>query len=35
MFMAITFPFFSELLSFFGGFAYAPTSYFVSCHLPL
>jgi hypothetical protein len=30
MFVAITFPFFSELLSFFGGFAYAPTSYFVS-----
>ncbi|ONM03946.1 Lysine histidine transporter 2 [Zea mays] len=31
MFMAITFPFFSELLSFFGGFAYAPTSYFLPC----
>ncbi|KXG24324.1 lysine histidine transporter 2 [Sorghum bicolor] len=31
MFVAITFPFFSELLSFFGGFAYAPTSYFLPC----
>ncbi|KAJ1267094.1 hypothetical protein BS78_07G029800 [Paspalum vaginatum] len=31
MFVAITFPFFSELLSFFGGFAYAPTTYFLPC----
>ncbi|KAA8542159.1 hypothetical protein F0562_023311 [Nyssa sinensis] len=30
MFIAITFPFFGGLLSFFGGFAFAPTSYFVS-----
>ncbi|KAJ1267095.1 hypothetical protein BS78_07G029800 [Paspalum vaginatum] len=30
MFVAITFPFFSELLSFFGGFAYAPTTYFLT-----
>ncbi|WVZ95270.1 hypothetical protein U9M48_041056 [Paspalum notatum var. saurae] len=28
MFVAVTFPFFNELLSFFGGFALAPTSYF-------
>ncbi|KAJ7974752.1 lysine histidine transporter 1 [Quillaja saponaria] len=31
MFIAITFPFFSGLLSFFGGFAFAPTSYFLPC----
>ncbi|CAO2164562.1 unnamed protein product [Urochloa humidicola] len=31
MFIAMTFPFFSELLSFFGGFAYAPTTYFLPC----
>ncbi|XP_025822659.1 lysine histidine transporter 2-like isoform X2 [Panicum hallii] len=31
MFVAMTFPFFSELLSFFGGFAFAPTSYFLPC----
>jgi len=31
MFVAITFPFFSELLSFFGGFAFAPTTYFLPC----
>nr|CAB3482006.1 unnamed protein product [Digitaria exilis] len=29
MFLGITFPFFSELLSFFGGFAFAPTTYFI------
>ncbi|CAL0323021.1 unnamed protein product [Lupinus luteus] len=29
MFVAITFPFFGGLLGFFGGFAFAPTSYFV------
>ena len=32
MFVAITFPFFSALLSFFGGFAFTPTMYFVSSH---
>ncbi|EES07565.1 lysine histidine transporter 1 [Sorghum bicolor] len=31
MFVAITFPFFSALLSFFGGFAFAPTTYFLPC----
>ncbi|KAJ7956087.1 lysine histidine transporter 1 [Quillaja saponaria] len=31
MFLAITFPFFGGLLSFFGGFAFAPTSYFLPC----
>ncbi|KAJ1267086.1 hypothetical protein BS78_07G029100 [Paspalum vaginatum] len=30
MFVAVTFPFFNELLSFFGGFAFAPTTYFVT-----
>jgi len=35
MFVAITFPFFSELLSFFGGFAFAPTTYFVSSQINL
>ncbi len=30
MFVGITFPFFSALLGFFGGFAFAPTTYFVS-----
>lgn len=29
MFVAITFPFFGGLLGFFGGFAFAPTTYFV------
>ncbi|CAN4113800.1 unnamed protein product [Withania somnifera] len=29
MFVGITFPFFIELLGFFGGFAFAPTTYFV------
>lgn len=33
MFVGITFPFFSGLLSFFGGFAFAPTTYFVSTGL--
>ncbi|KAL1536541.1 Lysine histidine transporter 1 [Salvia divinorum] len=31
MFIAITFPFFGGLLGFFGGFAFAPTTYFLSC----
>ncbi|KAJ1267085.1 hypothetical protein BS78_07G029000 [Paspalum vaginatum] len=31
MFIAVTFPYFNELLSFFGGFALAPTSYFLPC----
>ncbi|KAJ1267088.1 hypothetical protein BS78_07G029200 [Paspalum vaginatum] len=31
MFVAITFPFFSALLSFFGGFAFSPTTYFLPC----
>ncbi|GLT71802.1 hypothetical protein SLA2020_437950 [Shorea laevis] len=31
MFVAITFPFFSGLLAFFGGFAFAPTTYFLPC----
>ncbi|KAF8775741.1 hypothetical protein HU200_004270 [Digitaria exilis] len=31
MFLGITFPFFSDLLSFFGGFAFAPTTYFLPC----
>ncbi|XP_028070176.1 lysine histidine transporter 1-like, partial [Camellia sinensis] len=31
MFVAITFPFFSGLLGFFGGFAFAPTTYFLPC----
>ncbi|XP_015882338.1 lysine histidine transporter 2-like [Ziziphus jujuba] len=31
MFVAITFPFFGGLLGFFGGFAFAPTSYFLPC----
>ncbi|CAA3005481.1 lysine histidine transporter 1-like [Olea europaea subsp. europaea] len=30
MFVAISFPFFGGLLGFFGGFAFAPTTYFVS-----
>lgn len=29
MFIGITFPFFGGLLAFFGGFAFAPTSYYV------
>ncbi|XP_058227815.1 lysine histidine transporter 1-like [Rhododendron vialii] len=31
MFIGMTFPFFSGLLSFFGGFAFAPTTYFLPC----
>ncbi|XP_030530913.1 lysine histidine transporter 1-like [Rhodamnia argentea] len=31
MFIGITFPFFSGLLSFFGGLAFAPTTYFLPC----
>ncbi|KAJ7970699.1 lysine histidine transporter 1 [Quillaja saponaria] len=31
MFLGITFPFFGGLLSFFGGFAFAPTTYFLPC----
>ncbi|KAJ1267092.1 hypothetical protein BS78_07G029600 [Paspalum vaginatum] len=31
MFVAITFPFFGGLLSFFGGFAFAPTTYYLPC----
>lgn len=31
MFIGITFPFFDGLLSFFGGFAFAPTTYFLPC----
>ncbi|XP_060192903.1 lysine histidine transporter 1-like isoform X2 [Lycium barbarum] len=31
MFVGITFPFFGGLLGFFGGFAFAPTSYFLPC----
>jgi hypothetical protein len=30
MFVGITFPFFGGLLGFFGGIAFAPTTYFVS-----
>ncbi|PKU70496.1 lysine histidine transporter 1 [Dendrobium catenatum] len=31
MFLGMTFPFFSGLLGFFGGFAFAPTTYFLPC----
>ncbi|KAM0055602.1 putative amino acid transporter, transmembrane domain-containing protein [Helianthus debilis subsp. tardiflorus] len=31
MFVGICFPFFSGLLAFFGGFAFAPTTYFLPC----
>ncbi|WCJ36223.1 Transmembrane amino acid transporter family protein [Euphorbia peplus] len=31
MFIAMTFPFFGGLLGFFGGFAFAPASYFLPC----
>ncbi|XP_028772422.1 lysine histidine transporter 1-like [Neltuma alba] len=31
MFVAITFPFFGALLGFFGGFAFAPTTYYLPC----
>jgi len=30
-FIGITFPFFGDLLGFFGGFAFAPTTYFLPC----
>jgi hypothetical protein len=33
MVVAMIIPFFSPLLGFFGGFAYAPTTYFVSTYL--
>ncbi|KAH6758571.1 lysine histidine transporter 1 [Perilla frutescens var. frutescens] len=33
MFIAITFPFFDGLLAFFGGFGFAPTTYFLPCIL--
>lgn len=33
MFVGMTFPFFGGLLAFFGGFAFAPTTYFVSWRL--
>lgn len=35
MFLGITFPFFGGLLGFFGGFAFAPTTYFVSSTITL
>ncbi|XP_031253503.1 lysine histidine transporter 1-like [Pistacia vera] len=35
MFVAITFPFFGGLLGFFGGFAFAPTTYFICIILGL
>ncbi|KAJ3708176.1 hypothetical protein LUZ61_011881 [Rhynchospora tenuis] len=31
MFLGMTFPFFSGLLGFFGGFAFAPTTYYLPC----
>ncbi|GLT29892.1 hypothetical protein SLA2020_047260 [Shorea laevis] len=31
MFLGMSFPFFGGLLSFFGGFAFAPTTYFLPC----
>ncbi|KAK4282274.1 hypothetical protein QN277_013671 [Acacia crassicarpa] len=31
MFVGITFPFFGALLGFFGGFAFAPTTYYLPC----
>ncbi|CAL5097668.1 unnamed protein product [Urochloa decumbens] len=31
MFVGITFPFFDGLLGFFGGFGFAPTTYFIPC----
>ncbi|KAF2293216.1 hypothetical protein GH714_040549 [Hevea brasiliensis] len=31
MFLGMTFPFFGGLLSFFGGFAFAPTTYYLPC----
>lgn len=35
MFIGISFPFFGGLLGFFGGFAFAPTTYFVSPENPM
>jgi hypothetical protein len=36
LFIAVTFLFFGDLLGFFGGFGFTPTSYFLSCSsLPL
>jgi hypothetical protein len=32
LFVAVTFPFFGDLLGFFGGFGFTPTSFFVSPH---
>ncbi|KAF3781429.1 Lysine histidine transporter-like 6 [Nymphaea thermarum] len=34
LFVAVTFPFFADLLGFFGGLAFAPSSFFVSLELP-
>ncbi|KAF6147158.1 hypothetical protein GIB67_036877 [Kingdonia uniflora] len=31
LFIGVTFPFFGDLLGFFGGFGFAPTSYFLPC----
>uniref|UniRef100_A0A803MU47 Amino acid transporter transmembrane domain-containing protein n=1 Tax=Chenopodium quinoa TaxID=63459 RepID=A0A803MU47_CHEQI len=31
LFLGVTFPFFGDLLGFFGGFGFAPTSYFLPC----
>ncbi|KAJ6431883.1 hypothetical protein OIU84_019206 [Salix udensis] len=31
LFAGVTFPFFGDLLGFFGGFGFAPTSYFLPC----
>lgn len=31
LFFGVTFPFFGDLLGFFGGFGFAPTSYFLPC----
>ncbi|PWZ37031.1 Lysine histidine transporter-like 6 [Zea mays] len=33
LFVAVTFPFFGDLLGFFGGFGFTPTSYFLPCVL--
>uniref|UniRef100_A0A0D9ZLR9 Amino acid transporter transmembrane domain-containing protein n=1 Tax=Oryza glumipatula TaxID=40148 RepID=A0A0D9ZLR9_9ORYZ len=33
LFVAVTFPFFGDLLGFFGGFGFTPTSYFLPCIL--
>lgn len=35
LFFGVTFPFFGDLLGFFGGFGFAPTSYFVRLSYPL